>query len=79
MTLEEIAAAIEAAWDGPASGTEPGYGYWHAARIIRGVVAGLTPQEVDEEIIREAAERRATWIAEGHGNAADDDKRRSGR
>jgi hypothetical protein len=77
--LELLAEAIEAAEEGPAASTEPGYGYWHAARIVRGLKDGLTPGEVDQAIIAEAAERRAAWLAEGHGDAAKDDERRSGR
>lgn len=77
--LELLATAIEAAEEGPAASTEPGYGYWHAARLVRGLKDGLTPGEVDQAIITERSERRAAWLAEGHGDATKDDKRRSGR
>ena len=77
--LELLAEAIEAAEEGPASSTEPGYGYWHAARIVRGLKDGLTPEDVDRAIVSEAADRHNAWLAEGHGDVTKDDKRRSGR
>lgn len=76
--LELLAEAIEAAEEGPASSREPGYGYWHAARIVRGLRDGLTPEAVDRAILQERADDRAAWLAEGHGNYLDDEKRRNG-